>query len=297
MNQPMKPPVESKALRFSAGRVGAVLGLVAIFLAIFSVTVVETGQVAVVIRTGSEQPRVITEPGLYGRLPFVDRVWLMDTRLQISEQRAAQAYATADKQTVQLAGWLAWQVVDPVRFSTATANGKNPIDEPLFKAFSEVLTGWLSGQTAAGLLAASKVDTVQTQRWLTDLNQRLAPIGIQAEQAGLRQALLTDAASDAIYQRMTNAKTRNSRLLIDGLAGDESQLLALQARQQNQVLDNAYQAAQASRQSAENQLVAGYARLYGAMVDVVAALKPPAPTPLPAAPSPSAPLPGVKADE
>lgn len=280
MNQPMKSQADNSVRRLSAGRVGAVLGVVAILLAVFSVTVIETGQVGVVIRSGSDQPRVMTEPGVYIHVPFVERVWLIDTRLQISEQPVVQAYTTSDNQRVQLAGWLAWRVSDPVHFSTATANGKKAIDEQLFKAFSEVLTDWLKAQTAAGLLAGPKDESLQ--RWLTELNQRLMPMGVQAEQAGLRQAMLTDTANEAIYQRMAGIRTRNSRLLMDGLASDESQLVALQTRQQNQVLDDAYRAAQVTRQNAENQLISTYTRQYGTRVDFAAALNVVPPTPAPA---------------
>lgn len=259
--------------RLSARRMGTVLAIAVIFSTVFAVTVVETGQVAVVTRTGSDQVRIIAEPGVYPRLPFVERVWLIDTRLQISEQREVQAFTAADQQVLQLAGWVAWRVADPALFSTASGSGKNPVDERILKAFMETLNGWLASHTAAVILKGQDADAMQ--RWLTDLNRRLAALGIQAESVGLRQVGLNNAATEAIYDRMSAARTRHGRQLIDSLAADERQLVDMQRRQQTQVLEEAYRTAQQVRQSAENQLLAAYARQYGTANGFADALKNP----------------------
>ena len=272
-DQPVSGQRFRKIPRVPAGVLGAGVGLVLILLAVFSLTVVETGQVGIVIRAGSDQIRVIAEPGVYGRVPFVERVWLIDTRLQTAEQSAAQTYTTADKQTVQLAGWVAWHVLDPVRFNAVTSAGKTPVDEKLLNAFSETMTDWVSSRTSA--VAVQGLTESGTTHFLGDLNQRLEPLGLQAARVGLRQAGLSEAATEAIYERMSAAKTRSSRQLIDGLTADERQVVALQSRQQQQVLDDAYRAAQQVRQNAENQLLAAYARQYGATSAFADALKNP----------------------
>mgnify|MGYP006277014995 CR=1 FL=1 len=272
-DQPVTGQSLRKIPRVPAGMLGAGVGLVLILLAVFSLTVVETGQVGVVIRAGSDQVRVIAEPGVYGRLPFVERVWLIDTRLQTAEQSAALPYITTDKQTVPLAGWVAWRVLDPVRFNAATSSGKTPVDEKLLKAFSETLAGWVSGRTSAA--AVQGLTESAMAEFLGDLNQRLEPLGVQAAGAGLRQAGLSEAATEAIYDRMSATRTRSSRQLIDGLVADERQVVALQNRQQQQVLDDAYRTAQQVRQTAENQLLAAYARRYGSTNTFVEALKNP----------------------
>lgn len=261
MNAPVIQTPEMPRRRFSPGRVGAVLSLVLILLAVFSVTIIESGQSAVVIRTGADQARVIAAPGLYLRLPFVDRVWLIDTRLQTTEQIEPQSCTTADQQVVKLSAWMAWRVTDPVRFQSVTAAEKASLDDRLRKTLGDAMATWVATQPAAKLFNGQA--DVMSPTGLTDLNQRLNGLGLEAVQAGLRQVGLSDAGTEAVYARMSETKNRYTRQLIDGLAADERQVVNQQNRQQTQVLDDAYRAAQQTRQTAEQSLLAAYARQYG----------------------------------
>jgi membrane protease subunit HflC len=273
-------------------KLAAVLALFVLALAVFSLTVVETGQVAVVNNVLSEQSRIVTEPGVTIRWPFIERAWLIDTRLQVAEQSSLQTYVLADKQTVQLAGWMAWRVSDPVRFNTATDNGRSPVEPKLFKALGEALTPWLATQTNASLMRAQD-DGALRSTWLSALNAQLEPLGVTVERAGLRQSAPSEAAMTAIYARMSAQRTQNTRQMIDGLVADERQLLGVQQRQQTQVLDTAYRAAQQTRQTADSQLLAAYARQFGGANGFAEALHHPSPAVAtsPPVPSPEKPAP------
>ena len=275
MSEPIVTAPNNPSPRLTAGRVGAVVALLFVLLAVFSLTIVETGQVGVITRSGSDQVRVITEPGVTARLPFVERAWLMDVRLQTSAQTAPQSYVAADGQTLELAGWVAWRVKDPVQFNQATQTGKNPVDERVLKALGETLVAWVPTRPAKALLQGADPDAAG--QWLADLNPRLAPLGLEAASVGLRQIGLGKAATDAIYARMSAARTRTSRQLVAGLQADEQQLLDLQRRQQTQVLDDAYRSAQEARQTAENQLLTAYAHQYGVTNGLADVLRNPPP--------------------
>ena len=289
---PMREPVPNAMARSMRAKLLVMLTLFLLLLTVFSLTVVETGQVAVVNNVLSERPRIVTEPGVTIRWPFIERAWLIDTRLQVAEQSNLQTYALADKQTVQLAGWMAWRVSDPVRFNTATDNGRSRVETKLFKALGEALTPWVAEQTSASLMR-SQDDIALRSSWLSALNAQLEPLGVTVERAGLRQSASSDAATAAIYERMSAQRTQNSRQMIDGLAADERQLLGLQQRQQTQVLDAAYRAAQQARQTAESQLLAAYARQFGSANGFPEALRNPSPAVAasPTAPSPEKPAP------
>ena len=259
------------------GRLGAVLSLILILLTVFSVTIIESGQSAVLIRPGADQPRVISSPGMYLRIPFVERVWLIDTRLQTTEQIEPQSCITADQQTLRLSAWMAWRVTDPVRFQAMSVTDKSVLDERLRKTLGEAFAAWAATQPATTLLKG-QADII-SMSGLADLNQRLSTLGVAAVQAGLRQVGLPDAGEETIYARMSASKNRNSRQLIEGLKADERQLVTLQNRQQTQVLDEAYRTAQQTRQSAEAQLLVAYGRQFGQPNGVAEILRnPPRPT-------------------
>ena len=259
------------------GRLGAVLSLILILLTVFSVTIIESGQSAVLIRPGADQPRVISSPGMYLRIPFVERVWLIDTRLQTTEQIEPQSCITADQQTLRLSAWMAWRVTDPVRFQAMSVTDKSVLDERLRKTLGEAFAAWAATQPATTLLKG-QADVI-SMSGLADLNQRLSTLGVAAVQAGLRQVGLPDAGEETIYARMSASKNRNSRQLIEGLKADDRQLVTLQNRQQTQVLDEAYRTAQQTRQSAEAQLLVAYGRQFGQPNGVAEILRnPPQPT-------------------
>lgn len=256
----MEKPTPDRRLSF--GRLGAAGAVLALLITIFSVVVVESGQVGVVIRAGAEGPsRVLDAPGIYVRLPFAERVWLIDTRLQTAEASAPQTVTTQDNQTLQLAGWAAWRVTDPMLFNTTTTSGKNPADERVLAALAKTLSSIVQNQRMAmlqqGLAAEDKT------RWLTALNTELAALGITAEAVGLRQVALPEAANQAIYKRMAAGRLEAQQRLVQGLSADEQQLTALQTKQRDQVLGDAYKQSQQQRQAAESKLVAAYAKQYG----------------------------------
>lgn len=262
--------------RLSLGRLGAVAVVLALLLAIFSLVVVESGQVGVVIRTGSDAtPRVLMEPGIYTRLPFAERVWLVDTRLQTTEQGSPLSYTTLDQQTVQLSGWAAWRVSDAIRFNASTASGKNPVDDRVLAALGKTLTSIVQVKTVSSLQSSLSND--EQARWLEALNGELALLGITAEQVGIRQVALSEAANEAIYNRMAASRQQAEQRLVQGLSADEQQLVALQTKQRDQVLGDAYQQSQRQRQAAESKLVAAYAKQYGQAAAFQAQLKAPVP--------------------
>lgn len=264
--------------RLSLGRVGAVAVVLGLLLAIFSVVIVETGQVGVVMRAGADAPsRVLATPGIYIRLPFAERIWLIDTRLQTAEQMTTQSFTSQDNQSLQLAAWAAWRVNDPELFNTSTATGKNSADERVLALLAKSLTGLAQAQTAATLQQALPAD--DQAKWLSALNTELKPLGMVAEQIGLRQVSLSEPANQAIYKRMAASRQQAEQRLVQGLSADEQQLVALQTKQRDQVLGDAYKQSQQQRQAAETRLVTAYAKQYGQPAAFQDRLnKPPTPT-------------------
>ena len=261
--------------RLTAGRLGAALAALALLLSIFSFTVVETGQVGVVIRSGSDQARLLAEPGIYPRLPFIERVWLIDTRLRSLEQETMQTYTTADQKTLQLGAWLVWQVSDPIQFHRATQAGKNPVDPLLLKPLHESLATVVASRTSNVL----QQQALDASGWRDALNSQLSLLGVRAIQVGLGQVALPEAEMVAIYQKMSAAAGQPARRLIDGLASDRQEVLSLQNRRRDQVLENAIQTAQRTRETGEAKLLAAYSGRYGQSQSFADLLKSP-PQPL-----------------
>ena len=278
---PMSPADQKTAYRrLTPGRLGAALAALTLLLSIFSFTIVETGQVGVAIRTGSDQARVLAEPGIYPRLPFIERVWLIDTRLRSLEQETVQTYTTADQKTLQLGAWLIWQVSDPIQFHRATQAGKNPVDPLLLQPLHESLATVVASRTGNVI----QQQALDTSGWRDALNSRLSPLGVRAIQVGLGQVALPEPEMTAIYQKMSAAAGEPARRLIDGLASDNQEVVTLQNRRRDQVLEGAIQTAQRTRETGEARLLAAYSGRYGqgrSFADLLKSPPPPLTQPAP----------------
>ena len=83
----------------------------------------------------------------------------------------------------------------------------------------------------------------------------------------------------AIYQKMSAAAGQPARRLIDGLASDRREVLTLQNRQRDQVLEAVIQTGHRTRETGEAKLLAAYSGRYGQSQSFAELLKSP-PQPL-----------------
>ena len=83
---------------------------------------------------------------------------------------------------------------------------------------------------------------------------------------------------------MAASRQQAEQRLVQGLSADEQQLVALQSKQRDQVLGDAYKQSQQQRQAAETRLVAAYAKQYGQAGSFQDRLNKPQPAPAAAVP-------------
>lgn len=96
------------------GAIALVVGLIVLSQTLY---VVRVDQFAIVIQFGAPQ-RVIDEPGLYFKTPFVQVVHFLDKRIQSWDDQA-QEVVTLDKKRIYISSFARWIVIDPLRFYTA----------------------------------------------------------------------------------------------------------------------------------------------------------------------------------
>ncbi|MFN2377888.1 MAG: SPFH domain-containing protein, partial [Candidatus Binatia bacterium] len=75
---------------------------------------------AVVVQLG-EPVRIVQEPGLYWKLPFVQNVLFFDKRL-MEYDAAPRELLTRDKQQLVVDNFARWRIVDPLQFYRTVRN-------------------------------------------------------------------------------------------------------------------------------------------------------------------------------
>jgi membrane protease subunit HflC len=198
--------------------VGAAIGvLVLIALAIaYSTlfTVYQTKQ-ALVVRFG-KPVRIITEPGLNAKIPFVDSVIYIDKRILNVESPAQEVIASSQDKSgagVAQAGerlvvdaFARYRIVDPLKnYQTVGPDGAS---SQLAILLNSALRRVLGAATLSDAVRNKREDLMAHMREQLDRDAR--PFGIEVVDVRIRRVDLPEQNSQAVYQRMQTERQREA---------------------------------------------------------------------------------------
>ena len=101
--------------------------IVVLFVGFNSLFVISEGNVGIVTRFGkvvrnSEAELAVSQPGLHFKIPFIDKVRVLDARIQTLSSRADR-FVTAEKKDLIIDSYVKWRISDPSTFYLTTAGG------------------------------------------------------------------------------------------------------------------------------------------------------------------------------
>ncbi len=151
------------------------------------------------------------EPRLYFRLPWpIQQVTMYPTRLQILEDQLEEQQ-TADANSLIVKTYLAWRIEDPLAFfrRLQTIGEAQQQLHALLRDTKAVISRYEFTQLANTNAAQLKLRQVE-QEMLEQVRQRLAGTGygIAVEQVGIRQLVLPERVTDAVFERMKSTRQR-----------------------------------------------------------------------------------------
>ncbi len=205
-----------------------ILALVLVFaFAIFnSVFILKEGSVGIVTRFGkvtraADEGLNVSQPGLHFKIPFIDKVRVLDSRIQTLSANADR-FVTAEKKDLIIDSYVKWKIKDPATYYLTTAGGnKLQAEELLRRRITNSLRSQIgkltiheivSGQGKEALInnfdveepaviGASKRDEVM-QNALKDIGESAIELGIEIVDVRIKQINLPPEVSGSIYQRM-----------------------------------------------------------------------------------------------
>jgi len=189
------------------GLAGGVLAVLLILLVIVGYgtlfTVSQTRQ-ALVVRLG--QPvRVITEPGLNFKLPFVDSVIYVDKRILDLESPAQEVIASDQKRLV-VDAFARYRITDALKFYQTV--GESGAGSQLAILLNSALRRVLGEATLTEVVRDNREQLMARVR--QQLDHEAKPFGIQVVDVRIRRADLPDQNSQAVYQRMQTERQREA---------------------------------------------------------------------------------------
>jgi len=182
-----------------------VLGVAVLIVGYSSLFTVYQTQQALVIRLG-KPVRVVSEPGLNVKAPFIDTVVYVDKRI-LDLEAPPQEVIASDQKRLVVDAFARYRIKDALRFyqtlgSIAGANSQLSI------LLNSALRRVLGEVTFTHVVRDQRAELMSRIRELTD--REAATYGIQVVDVRIRRADLPEQNSQAVYQRMQTERQREA---------------------------------------------------------------------------------------
>jgi membrane protease subunit HflC len=185
----------------------AIVSILAIVFLVLSLFIVDQTQYAIVIRFGQIR-KVISEPGLYTRTPFVDNVVRLSKRYYIYDI-PVEKIITLDKKTLLVDSYAIWRIYDPKKFleSVRTVSlALSRIDDAVYSGLRNTL-------------AKLEFDDIVTgeRQYLLDITEfarkNLVEFGIEIRDVRIKHTDLPKENQQAVFERMKSERQSIAALI------------------------------------------------------------------------------------
>ncbi len=177
-----------------------------VLIAYSAMYTVHQTQQALVLQFGNPK-RVITEPGLQLKWPFVENVVYFDKRILDYDIPEAEVIASDQKRLV-VDAFARFKITDPLKFrqTVITLVG---VDARLSTLLNAGLRQVLGKESFSVILSGQRRTLMGAIR--DRVNREAAQFGIEVIDVRIRRADLPEANSQAIYRRMQTEREREAR--------------------------------------------------------------------------------------
>ncbi len=187
------------------GGVAAILVVAALVIGYSSLFAVYQTQQVLVVRLG--QPvRVVNEPGLNVKVPFIDQVIAIDKRI-LDLEAPAQEVIASDQKRLVVDAFARYRIKDALRFyqTLGSIQGAN---SQLTILLNSALRRVLGEATFSHVVRDQRAELMERILGLVD--KEAAGYGISVVDVRIRRADLPEQNSQAVYQRMQTERQREA---------------------------------------------------------------------------------------
>ena len=210
----------------------------AIYLSLFAVK--EINQ-AIVLQFGDPK-RVIAEPGLKYKIPFIQNVVFIDRRI-LSLDPPPEEVIASDQKRLIVDAYARFKIVDPLKFYVSVGD-ERVARSRLATIINSRLRSVLGTQNLATLLSEDR--SKQMAIIQEDVNTEAEKFGIEIIDVRIKRADLPQANSEAIYKRMQTEREREAKefrakgaemaVTITSTADKEVTVLLANAKKQSEIM-------------------------------------------------------------
>ncbi len=215
--------------------------LVAGFSVYLSLFVVKEINQAIVLQFGDPK-KVIVEPGLQVKIPFIQNVVFLDRRILNLDAPPEEVIASDQKRLI-VDAYARFKIVDPLKFYISVGD-ERVARSRLSTIINSRIRSVLGKQSLATLLSEDR--TKQMAIIQEGVNTEAQNFGIQIIDVRIKRADLPQANSEAIYKRMQTEREREAKefrakgaemaVTITSTADKEVTVLLANAKKQSEIM-------------------------------------------------------------
>ena len=239
--------------------ISLLVGVVILFGLMSSVFTVNQRQQALVLQFG-EPKRIIQEPGLAFKLPFIQDVLYYEQRVLSLIPQDNEEVILADQKRLQVDAYARYRINDPLLFFQTVRNeigARARLESIIDSSVRRVL----GGETLASILTGERETINGSIR--DEVERSVTSLGIEIIDVRLRRADYPTATSQNIFNRMKSEREREAKEF-RATGEEEAQKIRADAEKTRTViLAEAAKEAQELRGSGDSQAISIYADSFG----------------------------------
>ncbi len=237
--------------------VGAVIVAVIIRASTF---VVDQRQFAIVFQLG-QIVRVITEPGLYFRLPLVQNVEYQDRRILTIDTPVADRVQTAEKKNLLIDSFVRWRISDPRAFRVSFPAGERAAEERIATLVRDALNSAVNRRTVNEITSRQREKAMEEIR--VTVQEATKGLGVDIVDVRLKRIDFVPEISESVFRRMEAERKRVANEQRSIGHAESEKIRADADRQREVLLAEAYRDAQKIKGEGDAKASAIYAQAFG----------------------------------
>ncbi len=180
-----------------------ILPIALVLILMSSAFVVSEGQKGIVlqfskVKRDADNLPVVYEPGLHFKVPFIDSVRTMDTRIQTLDE-PAERFVTSEKKDLIIDSYIKWQIDDLAVYYLATGGNRMQAEVLLKRKIDNGLRSEIGSHTIQEIVSGKRGQVMETA---LKRMARSSELGITVVDVRIKKINLPEEVSNSIYKRM-----------------------------------------------------------------------------------------------
>jgi len=242
--------------------IGAAFAALAVVLLMGSVYTVHQSRQALILQFGNPV-RVVQEPGLGFKVPFIQQVEYFERRV-LDYDAPSVELILGDQKRLVVDAFTRYRIVDPLRFRQAAGSEalfRQRLEPTVFAALRSVL-----GETSL-IDVLSKDRALLMNRIRDEANKALGRFGVEIVDVRIKRADLPAENSQAIFRRMQTEREREAKELRAQGAEIAQRIRARADRERRVLIAEAQKRAEILRGEGDAEAIRIFAEAFGQDVD------------------------------